>query len=123
MMNAIGAIDGDGMDALADEITVAFATQLLGMREVRASGPRVGSPSPHNTDARPTRRTKTVGHILRERFNDWNGDDAKITFMKDACAVPQETLDEARASWASTRRFGRENTPEDHIARQTKRIV
>ena len=45
------------------------------------------------------RRTKTVGHILRERFNDWNGDDAKITFMKDACAVPQETLDEARALW------------------------
>ena len=96
MMNAIGAIDGDGMDALADEITVAFATQLLGMRE-RACCEWAVFVAQHLCD--DARRTKTVGHILRERFNDWNGDDAKITFMKDACAVPQETLDEARALW------------------------
>ena len=96
MMNAIGAIDGDGMDALADEITVAFATQLLGMRERACCEWAVFVAQHLRNDAR---RTKTVGHILRERFNDWNGDDAKITFMKDACAVPQETLDEARALW------------------------
>jgi nuclear pore complex protein Nup98-Nup96 len=96
MMNAIGAIDGDGMDALADEITVAFATQLLGMRE-RACCEWAVFVSQHLRDS--ARRTKTTGHILRERFNDWNGDDAKIAFIKDACAVPQETLDEARALW------------------------
>jgi len=96
VLNAIGVLEGEGMDALADEITVAFATQLLGMPE-RGRCEWAVFVSQHLRD--DTRRTKMTGHILRERFEEWKCDDGKIAFIKDVCAVPQESLDDAHALW------------------------
>ncbi|CEF99562.1 Nuclear protein 96 [Ostreococcus tauri] len=98
ILDAIDVLAGEEMDALADEITVAFATQLLGMS---ANGHCEWAVfvAQHLRD--PVRRVKTTSHILRERIEEWNGDDAKVTFMLEACSVAQNQLDEARALWAT----------------------
>jgi hypothetical protein len=45
------------------------------------------------------RREKMTSHILRERFEEWNGDDAKMAFLLNQCAVPQSALAEAKSLW------------------------
>ena len=98
LLNAIDVLTGEDMDSLADEITIAFVTQLLGLPDKGRCEWAVFV-AQHLRDS--TRREKTTGHILRERFEDWNGDDAKVRFILETCAVPQESLDEARALFST----------------------
>jgi len=96
MLNAIDVIHGDDVDALADEFTVAFVTQLATLPE-RSICVWIVFVAQHLRDK--TRREKLTGHILRERFEDWNGDDAKVAFLLNECAVHQSALDEAKSLW------------------------
>ena len=98
-LNAIGVLAGEGMDALADEITVAFVTQLCGTPDAGERCVWAVFVSQHLRD--PVRRAKMTGHVLRERYVEWRDDEDKIAFFRQACAVPQEMLDEAKALWAT----------------------
>jgi nuclear pore complex protein Nup98-Nup96 len=99
-LDAIGVFQsGDkDVDALADEITVAYAVQLLAMPE-RDHCEWAVFVAQHLRDH--VRRVKTTNHILRERIDEWNENEEKIAFMLDSCLVPREMLDEARALWAT----------------------
>ena len=98
-LNAIGVLAGEGMDALADEITVAFVTQLSGTPDVGERCVWAVFVSQHLRD--PVRRAKMTGHILRERYVEWSDDEDKMAFFRQACAVSQEMLDDAKALWAT----------------------
>ena len=98
-LNAIGVLAGEGMDALADEITVAFVTQLCGTPDAGERCVWAVFVSQHLRD--PVRRAKMTGHVLRERYVEWKDDEDKMAFFRQACAVPQEMLDEAKALWTT----------------------
>jgi len=98
LLNAIDVLAGEDMDSLSDEITIAFVTQLLGLPD-RGRCEWAVFVAQHLRD--PDRRAKTTGHILRERFDDWSDDDVKVRFFLETCAVPQESLDEARALFST----------------------
>ena len=96
MLNAIDVVRGEDVDALADEITVAFVSQLMSMTD-RTHCHWIVFVAQHLRDQ--TRREKMTSHILRERFEEWNGDDAKMAFLLNQCAVPQSALAEAKTLW------------------------
>ena len=119
-MRAVGALgNGDKIAALADEMHVAFAAQLLsagaggggvGDRKRKAAyagGAETLSSSSmvewaafvamHVEDG--PRREALVRWTLHGRCADWCDDEVKTSFLRDTLGVPEHWLEEAKREW------------------------
>ena len=116
-MGALG--NGDKIAALADEMHVAFAAQLLsagaggggvGDRKRKAAyagGAETLSSSSmvewaafvamHVEDG--PRREALVRWTLHGRCADWCDDEVKTSFLRDTLGVPEHWLEEAKREW------------------------
>ena len=116
-MRAIGALGkGTKVAALADDMHVAFASQLLaagagggGMGDARRKKVRAGAGdgdsmvewaayvAMHVEDG--ARRERLVRSTLHGRCADWCDDEGKTSFLRDVLGVPTPWLEEARREW------------------------
>lgn len=112
-MRAIGALGrGRKVAALADEMHVAFASQLLaagagggGMQGRRGARRGAGDSmvewaayvAMHVEDG--ARRERLVRSTLHGRCADWCDDEGKTSFLRDVLGVPTPWLEEARREW------------------------
>jgi len=119
-MRAVGALGrGRKIAALADEMHVALASQLLaagagggGAGDARRKKARGAGQSGDADDSMVewatyvamhvedgARRERLVRSTLHTRCADWCDDEAKTSFLRDVLGVPTPWLEEARREW------------------------
>jgi nuclear pore complex protein Nup98-Nup96 len=121
-MRAVGALgNGDKIAALADEMHVAFAAQLLavgaggggvGDRKRKAAAHAGGAENGVSSSSMVEwaafvamhvedgpRREALVRWTLHGRCADWCDDEVKTSFLRDTLGVPEHWLEEAKREW------------------------